>query len=237
MKRAFLPTIASLLLLCLLCGCSGTAGNSPQSGDANDGNRSVQPAGTDASELVADIATTQYFTDESVSKADIEKILTAGVNAPSSMNSQPWHFSAITDTAVLQQISDDMSGGMSFGGTPPSGTGEMPDGVQPPDGMQMPDGAQPPDGAQLPDGAQIPDGAQAPDSGVSMSKAGVADAPLAIVISCTEGNELSAGLACQNMSVEAQLLGYGTKILSSPTIALNGTKQTEYKELLGIPDD
>jgi len=39
------------------------------------------------------------------------------------------------------------------------------------------------------------------------------------------------------MSAEAQLLGYGTKIISSPTIALNGEKQAEYKEFLGIPDD
>ena len=41
----------------------------------------------------------------------------------------------------------------------------------------------------------------------------------------------------QNMSVEAQLLGYGTKLISSPKIALNGDKQEEYRELLGIPED
>ena len=46
-----------------------------------------------------------------------------------------------------------------------------------------------------------------------------------------------AGLACQNMSAEAQLLGYGTKIISSPTIALNGEEQEAFRELLGIPDD
>ena len=38
------------------------------------------------------------------------------------------------------------------------------------------------------------------------------------------------------MSVTAQLLGYGTKILTSPTIALNGEKQEEYRQLLGIPE-
>ena len=59
---------------------------------------------------------------------------------------------------------------------------------------------------------------------------------MAIVVSCTEGSELDAGLACQNMSVTAQLLGYGTKIIFSPTIALNGEKQDEYRELLGIPE-
>jgi hypothetical protein len=38
------------------------------------------------------------------------------------------------------------------------------------------------------------------------------------------------------MSVEAQLLGYGSKIISSPTIALNSARQAEFAALLGIPD-
>ena len=36
------------------------------------------------------------------------------------------------------------------------------------------------------------------------------------------------------MSSAAILLGYGTKIVSSPTAVLN---QSEYRELLGIPED
>lgn len=59
-----------------------------------------------AAELVADIATTQYFTDEAVDEGDIEIIVQAGLNAPSAMNGQPWHFSVITD---MQQISEGMS--------------------------------------------------------------------------------------------------------------------------------
>jgi len=69
------------------------------------------------------------------------------------------------------------------------------------------------------------------------AKAGIADTPLVIIVSCKDGSALDAGLVTQNMSAEAQLLGYGTKIIASPTIALNGEKQTEYRELLGIPDD
>ena len=69
------------------------------------------------------------------------------------------------------------------------------------------------------------------------NKAGIGDAPLTIVISCEKGAELSAGLAVQNMAAEAQLLGYGTKILTSPTMALNGEKSEEFKTLLSIPDD
>lgn len=39
------------------------------------------------------------------------------------------------------------------------------------------------------------------------------------------------------MSVTAQLLEYGTKIMASPTSTLNGEKQAEYRKLLGIPED
>ena len=68
------------------------------------------------------------------------------------------------------------------------------------------------------------------------NKAGLTDAPLAVIVSCVPGQELNAGLALQNMSVAAQLLGYGSKIISSPTIALNGERQEEFAELLGIPE-
>ena len=64
------------------------------------------------------MATTQYFTGEAVAGDDIETILTAGANAPSAMNGQPWHFSVVTGKDVLQQISDEMSSAMS-GMTPP----------------------------------------------------------------------------------------------------------------------
>ncbi|MCD8076657.1 MAG: nitroreductase family protein [Lachnospiraceae bacterium] len=126
-----------------------------------------------AAELVSDIPTTQYFIGDPVTDEDIEMILTAGINSPSAMNSQPWHFSAVTDTTVLQRISDDTS-------------------------------------------------------------TDIADVPLAIIVSCAEGSELDAGIACQTMSIEAQLLGYGSKILSSPVDILN---EEEYRELLEIPED
>jgi len=98
----------------------------------------------------------------------------------------------------------------------------------------MPSGAAP---AGAPEnGADAENAPPADDKAVatqntSAVKAGIADAPLAIVVSC------STGLACQNMSVTAQLLGYGSKIISSPTIALNGEKQEEYRAVLGIPED
>ena len=102
-------------------------------------------------------------------------------------------------------------------GTPPA----MPEGME---------GKQPP--ADAPKDAPKP-----PEGGAGFSKmpnkAGVGDAPLTIVISCKEGSELDAGLAVQNMSAEAQLLGYGTKIMTAPTMALNND---EYKEMLSVPE-
>ena len=218
MKKKYIPLAAVMSAACLMGGCAQES-------------QDTSTETVDAVKLVADIPTTQYFTDKAIAEGDIDTILMAGINAPSAINKQPWHFSVITDAAVLQQISDDMSSGMPFG-TPPK------DFVPPADteGSTPPEGLAPPavlDKDNAPEDFAYPleDARPAP----GLTKAGLTDAPLAIVISCAEGSELDAGLACQNMSVTAQLLGYGTKIISSPTIALNGEKQVEYKELLGIP--
>ena len=86
---------AALALTLLLSGCSQTAGQtSDQEAGEGTGNSDTQ-----ALSLVTDIPTTQYFTDEAVKEEDVTTILTAGVNAPSAMNGQPWHFTAITDIA------------------------------------------------------------------------------------------------------------------------------------------
>ena len=240
MKMKYILLAAAVFAVCLLCGCT-------QNGSQAEGGNVV--------ERIADVATTQYFTDEAVKDSDIETIVAAGINAPSAMNGQPWHFSVITDAAVLQQIAEDMTGGMSFDGKMPPAGGTVPEGMELPEGMEMkrPEGGAegtrpeapsfgegsgkiPPEGFTPPQGTA---GAAFPPAGVSggAAKAGLTDAPLAIIVSCADGSELDAGLACQNMSVTAQLLGYGTKIISSPTMALNGEKQAEYRQLLGIPED
>ena len=63
---------------------------------------------TDGAKMLTEVKTTQFFTEEKVPDADVEKILAAGVNAPSAMNRQPWHFTAVTDEAVAQQLADAM---------------------------------------------------------------------------------------------------------------------------------
>ena len=241
---ALLIGSVSLLLVTLLCGC--------QAENASSENSTVQQV--DYAGIVRDISTVQAFTGEAVSEDDINAIVMAGVNAPSAMNGQPWHFSVITDQGTLAEL----AGGMSFGGmtdgTPPADF-TMPEGMEKPEGVpeelpeskELPEGMKMPEGmpGDLPEDLELPEGmperpadasaAPGMDFGsASGAKAGMGDAPLAIVISCKAGSELDAGLATQNMSAEAQLLGYGTKIISSPKMTLN---QDTYKEMLGVPED
>ena len=107
---------AALALTLLLSGCGQTAG---QTSDPEAGGDTGDP-NTQVLSLVTDIPTTQSFTDEAVKEEDVTTILTAGINAPSAMNGQPWHFTAITDQAVLEQIADDMGGGAPAGMQPPA---------------------------------------------------------------------------------------------------------------------
>lgn len=218
-RRVFVLGI--MLAVCLLAGCSSGKTEGTQESDV----REVPAA-------IVDIATTQSFTEEAVSAEDMETILLAGINAPSAMNGQPWHFSAVTDSALLEQIAEDMSagrpgmspaGGGSGAGTP----GMSPAGADADVGMPEAPPAATDTSTKIPGTPPAAGGA----------KAGIADAPLAIVVSCRNGSELDAGLACQTMSVAAILMGYGTKIVTSPTIALNGVRQEQYRELLGIPED
>ncbi|MDR3166935.1 MAG: nitroreductase family protein [Treponema sp.] len=46
-----------------------------------------------------------------VSRADLDRILLAGVRAPSAGNRQPWHFTAVQDRALSQQIVSNMPDG------------------------------------------------------------------------------------------------------------------------------
>ena len=213
-KRSLLSVLLVLAMAVSFTACSQTA---PGEGG--------EPA--DAVAVVRDISTTQYFSEESVSDADVEIIVQAGINAPSAMNGQPWHFSVITDAEVLQTISEGMGGGMSMGGTLPADFEGKPEDM--PENMPVPSG-----GEGFPEG-EMP--AMPAGGSGGLSKAGITDAPLVIVVSCKAGSELDAGLACQNMSATAQLLGYGTKIVTSPTMALNGANQDTYREMLGIPAD
>ena len=243
--KKYITITAILLLIFSLTSCT----------DKSDAVNNTTDFG-DAAKLLTEVNTTQSFTDEKIADADVEKILSAGVNAPSAMNTQPWHFTAVTDEDTNQKLANAMGGMM-----PPS----MPEGMDGkefpsdlegidgqdfpvfPEGMSKEDFPAMPEGMDKENFPETPEGLEgqqppsdAPDfskgEGFSRAsdKAGIGDAPLTIVISCKEGSELDAGLAIQNMSAEAQLLGYGTKIMTAPTMSLNND---EYMELLSIPEE
>jgi nitroreductase len=73
-----------------------------------------------------------------------------------------------------------------------------------------------------------------PPSSTTYPKAGFADAPAAIAVACTDGNQFAAGLACGNMLLAARAIGYGVKIVAGGVSALN---TPENKTLLGVPDN
>ncbi len=127
----------------------------------------------------------------------------------------------ITDPAVMEEISG-AGGGM-------------------PAGMAAPEGFAPPAGAEMTgssgESAGMPSGMPAAGSGAA--KAGLGDSPVAIVIYMNPGTaspdaSFDCGLACQNMVIAANALGYGTKIISSPTNALIGANHDQLCEKLGV---
>jgi len=92
--------------------------------------------------------------------------------------------------------------------------------------MSMPG---PPPGA-TPESTQAP----MPRPTSAFPKAGFKDAPAAIAIATDENNEFSAGLACQNMVIAANALGYGAKIVMGGAAELNSD---ENRNLLGTPEN
>ena len=163
--------------------------------------------------------TTQAFTADAVPDEDLNAILEAGLSASSAINQQPWYFAVVTDQAVMEEINSSVSSG----GAPA-------------------EGAEASEGAELPeDAAELPEG-EAPESAPEASasaKAALGDSPVAVIIYMDENTaspnaSFDCGLACQNMVIAANALGYGTKIVSSPTMALNGENHDALCETLGV---
>ena len=81
-------------------------------------------------------------------------------------------------------------------------------------------------------------GTPATTSGGS-AKASLGDSPLAIVVYMDKSTsspdpDFDCGLAVQNMYIAAASLGYGVKIISSPTMSLNGSNHDQICEKLGV---
>ena len=157
--------------------------------------------------------TTQAFKTDAVPEDDLNLILEAGLSASSAINQQPWYFAAITNQEVMNEIAS----GISMGGAP---------------------GADFADAPEAGDEADMPE--EMPEMPVSSgAKAALGDSPVAIVIYMDESTSspnasFDCGLAAQNMVIAANGLGYGTKIVSSTTMALNGEQHDAFCEKLGV---
>ena len=173
-------------------------------------------AENDAVQLILTTGTTQAFTQEAIPEADIQTIVQAGLKATSAINQQPWYFVVVENADVMAELA---------GGGMPAGA---------PAGMIPPAGAD--DGASSGDAAS----SGAPAMPVSTgAKAAMGDSPVAIIIYMNEATaspnaSFDCGLACQNMVIAASVLGYGTKIISSPTMTLNGANHDALCEKLGV---
>ena len=163
-------------------------------------------------DTILQVGTTQAFTDEAVAPEDLNTILQAGLSAASAINQQPWFFVAITDHDLMTELA-----GSGMGFTPPAGMSGMPEGA-------------PSQGAS---------GFPAAPASSGGAKAGLGDSPVAIIIYRNDGSkspnaDFDCGLATQNMVIAAASLGYGVKIVSSPTMTLNGANHDAICEKLGV---
>ena len=170
-------------------------------------------------EMIMNVGTTQAFTDEAVSVDDLNTVMWAGLSAASAINQQPWFFVAVTDREVMAEIA-----GAGKGFAPPAGAPAKPEG-----------NSDKPEGAPQEGNGSAP--AAPPAAGGA--KAGLGDSPAAIIIYRSDASkspnaDFDCGLAAQNMVIAASALGYGVKIVSSPTMALNGENHDALCEKLGV---
>ena len=183
-----------------------------------------------AVDVIMNTGTTQSFTDEAVFDEDLETILRAGLSTESAINQQPWFFVAVTNPDIMKEVSGSGMGGF----TPPAGMSK-PEGA--PEGEGKPEGA--PEGAGKPEGAPEGQPPARASMGGGSAKASLGDSPAAIIIykagsSKSPDASFDCGLATQNMVIAASSLGYGVKIVSSPTMTLNGEKHDELCTKLGV---
>lgn len=210
-----------------------------QSGKPTDGKPGGRPSASgkqpqaESSSSVIDtilnVGTTQAFVDEAVPVEDLKTILRAGLSAASAINQQPWYFVAVTDPELMNEIA-----GSGTGAAPsiPSAEGG---GFGPSVGGSAGEGFSPSEGG----GFSPSEGGPAMPASAGNAKAGLGDSPAAIIIyrndaTSSPNADFDCGLAAQNMVIAAVSLGYGVKIVSSPTMTLNGANHDALCEKMGI---
>ncbi|MFP4497391.1 MAG: nitroreductase family protein [Vulcanimicrobiota bacterium] len=95
--------IIGLLILCsILLGLNYTSGNKVSK--ESKGENEVKEIGNNAIEIIMDRTSIRSYTDEPVSEEHIDKILKAGMAAPTAANKQPWAFIVVTDREKLDAL-------------------------------------------------------------------------------------------------------------------------------------
>ena len=180
--------------------------------------------------VILSTGTTQAFTADPVDEADLELILQAGLTATSAINQQPWFFAVITNADVMAELSGGGAMTAAPAGDAAASSGESA-------GTAAPAGNDASAGNSAGDSAG--DSAGAPAASTGAAKAALGDSPVAIIIYMNENTSspnasFDCGLACQNMVIAASALGYGAKIISSPTMTLNGANHDALCQKLGV---
>jgi len=174
------------------------------------------------------------FTNEPVGTEDMNKILEAGFSAVDGAPDYPWHFVALTNQDIMNEISSD------------SRFGQMPNGKKP-EGMNFPDAAKLPENFTMPEGANKEGEKDSDDSSIKRPKSAqgafsrmtLGDSPAAIIIYAKlDYDSADVGFdcetACQNMADAAEALGYDTKDVSSFSIQLNNEDHDSLCEQFGV---
>ena len=222
MKNSFSYVALAIIFSVAFCACQSGTASAPEACEGACPNTLLK--------IAEDIPTIQSFLMDPVPEADIERIVNAGVNAPSGMNMQPWHFTVVSNPETIKQLAEAQKESMKNMKFPPMpkdmpkmGDGPKPgEGPKPGDAPNMGEGPKPGEGPKFP-------GGRGP-------KSGLGDSPLLIIVSSTERGEFDAGLACESMNTMANLLGYGTKIASSVKILFDGENKENYYAQFQIPE-
>ena len=72
----------------------------------------------DVLQAIASRRSHRAYQAEQLPEEVLEKILKAGLEAPSARNHQPWHFAVVQDPAVIQAVHDEAAAVMGKGGSP-----------------------------------------------------------------------------------------------------------------------
>ncbi len=104
------------------CGLAAVGARKACANLISSGADGVQGQADDVVQKLIDVRQAQRFTDAPVPDADVQRIVTAGLNAPSALNLQPWFFTVVTDRELLLDIDKtakvDPKGRLSVGGSP-----------------------------------------------------------------------------------------------------------------------